>query len=34
MSRATGVLPGQSAAYEGVIVDDVVREWGQRHGRP
>ncbi|HEY6480771.1 MAG TPA: maleylpyruvate isomerase family mycothiol-dependent enzyme [Streptosporangiaceae bacterium] len=34
ISRATGVPPRATAAHEGVIVDDVVREWAQRHGRP
>jgi hypothetical protein len=31
IARATGVLIGPTAAHEGVIVDDVVREWESRH---
>lgn len=33
ISRATGVPVQATAAHEGVIVDDIVREWAQRHGR-
>ncbi|HEY5358452.1 MAG TPA: maleylpyruvate isomerase family mycothiol-dependent enzyme [Streptosporangiaceae bacterium] len=32
--RATGIPVQATAAHEGVIVDDVVREWAGRHGRP
>ena len=32
IARATGVLVPLTAAHEGVIVDDVVREWQTRHG--
>lgn len=31
IARATGVLITPTAAHEGVIVDDVVREWAARH---
>jgi uncharacterized protein (TIGR03083 family) len=31
IARATGVLITPTAAHEGVMVDDVVREWGARH---
>jgi uncharacterized protein (TIGR03083 family) len=34
ISRAIGVPPLASAGHEGVIVDDVVREWALRHGQP
>ncbi len=34
ISRATGIPVQATAAHEGVIVDDVVREWATRHGRP
>lgn len=32
--RATGRQHLVSADHDGVIVDDVVREWAERHGRP
>ena len=32
--RATGVPLALSPGHEGVLVDDVVREWTGRHGRP
>jgi uncharacterized protein (TIGR03083 family) len=32
--RATGVPLDATADHEGHIVDDVVREWAQRHGAP
>ncbi len=32
IARATGVLVPPTAEHEGVIVDDVVREWAGRHG--
>lgn len=32
IAQATGVLVPPTAAHEGVIVDDVVREWARRHG--
>ena len=32
IARATGVLVPPTAEHEGVIVDDVVREWSGRHG--
>ena len=34
ISRATGIPVQATPAHEGVIVDDVVREWAARHGRP
>ncbi len=34
IARATGVSVPATAAHEGVIVDDVVREWAERHGAP
>ena len=32
IARATGVLVPSTPEHEGVIVDDVVREWAARHG--
>jgi uncharacterized protein (TIGR03083 family) len=32
IARATGTPMQATAEHEGVIVDDVVREWAQRHG--
>jgi len=32
--RATGAPMEATAAHEGVLVDDVVGEWAERHGRP
>ena len=34
ISRATGIPVQATPAHEGVIVDDIVREWAARHGRP
>lgn len=34
ISRAVGVPLVLTADHDGVLVDDVVREWAQRHGRP
>ncbi|MGA8993160.1 MAG: maleylpyruvate isomerase family mycothiol-dependent enzyme [Nocardioidaceae bacterium] len=34
ITRATGAVMQCDAAHEGVIVDDVVREWAERHGAP
>lgn len=34
ITRATGVPMVATADHEGAIVDDVVHEWAQRHGRP
>jgi uncharacterized protein (TIGR03083 family) len=34
ISRATGTPVKATAAHEGVIVDDIVREWAARHRRP
>ena len=34
ISRAIGVPAQATAGHEGVIVDDVVREWAVRHGQP
>jgi uncharacterized protein (TIGR03083 family) len=34
ITRATGVPMQADAGHEGVIVDDVVREWAGRHGAP
>ncbi len=31
---ATGLPPQVTAEHDGAIVDDVVREWADRHGRP
>lgn len=33
LGRATGREPELTADHDGVIVDDVVREWAARHGR-
>lgn len=34
ISRATGAPLVLTADHDGVLVDDVVREWAARHGRP
>jgi uncharacterized protein (TIGR03083 family) len=34
LARATGQELELSASHDGVLVDDVVREWAGRHGRP
>lgn len=34
ITRATGLPMQTTADHEGVIVDDVVREWSRRHGAP
>ncbi|HEY2638828.1 MAG TPA: maleylpyruvate isomerase family mycothiol-dependent enzyme [Streptosporangiaceae bacterium] len=34
ISRATGIQIQATPAHEGVIVDDIVREWAARHRRP
>jgi uncharacterized protein (TIGR03083 family) len=34
ISRATAIPVQAAPAHEGVIVDDIVREWAARHGRP
>lgn len=34
ISRAVGAPLVLTADHDGVLVDDVVREWAQRHGRP
>lgn len=34
LSRATGTEPVLTKEHDGVIVDDVVREWAGRHGQP
>jgi uncharacterized protein (TIGR03083 family) len=34
ITRATGVPMLGTAEHEGVLVDDVVREWADRHGSP
>ena len=34
ISRATGIPVAATAEHEGVIVDDVVREWAARHDHP
>jgi len=34
ISRATGKAMVLSAAHDGRLVDDVVAEWGHRHGQP
>lgn len=33
IARATGVPLDLTADHDGVLVDDVVRDWGRRHGR-
>jgi uncharacterized protein (TIGR03083 family) len=33
ISRATGIPINATPEHEGIIVDDVVREWAARHGR-
>jgi uncharacterized protein (TIGR03083 family) len=34
LCRAVGAEPSVTADHDGVIVDDVVREWAGRHGQP
>jgi uncharacterized protein (TIGR03083 family) len=34
ITRATGAPMTATADHEGVLVDDVVREWAERHGSP
>ena len=34
ITRATGTVMRAEPGHEGVIVDDVVREWAGRHGEP
>ena len=34
ISRATGVPMPATAGHEGILVDDVVREWAERHRSP
>ncbi len=34
ITRATGIAMQATADHEGVIIDDLVREWAERHGRP
>jgi hypothetical protein len=34
ISRATGIPVDATQEHEGMIVDDVVREWAARHGQP
>jgi len=34
IAQATGVQMPATSNHEGVIVDDVVREWAARHGQP
>jgi uncharacterized protein (TIGR03083 family) len=34
LTRATGGPHILTAGHDGVIVDDLVNEWGQRHGQP
>lgn len=34
VARATGREPVLTAEHDGALVDDVVAEWAQRHGRP
>lgn len=34
IARATGREPVLTSEHDGVLVDDVVREWAQRHGEP
>ncbi len=34
ITRATGLSMDSAADHEGVIVDDVVRDWAERHAQP
>ena len=34
VARATGRDPVLTPGHDGLLVDDVAREWAQRHGRP
>ncbi|MGY1752894.1 maleylpyruvate isomerase family mycothiol-dependent enzyme [Blastococcus sp. SYSU D01042] len=34
IALATGRRPELTAAHDGILVADVVREWAERHGRP
>jgi uncharacterized protein (TIGR03083 family) len=34
ITRATGAAHVLTADHDGILVDDVVTEWAQRHGRP
>jgi uncharacterized protein (TIGR03083 family) len=34
ISRATGTVNKLTAEHDGVVVDDIVKEWAQRHGQP
>jgi uncharacterized protein (TIGR03083 family) len=34
ITRATGAAHVLTAGHDGILVDDVVTEWAQRHGRP
>ncbi len=34
LARATGKALALSPEHDGVIVDDIVREWAERHGSP
>jgi uncharacterized protein (TIGR03083 family) len=34
IAAATGSAPELAADHDGVLVDDVVREWASRHGQP
>lgn len=34
IAAATGVKPVHTQEHDGVIVDDLVREWAARHGQP
>ncbi|MDQ6714643.1 MAG: maleylpyruvate isomerase family mycothiol-dependent enzyme [Actinomycetota bacterium] len=34
IAEVTGVAMRADADHEGVLVDDIVREWAQRHGQP
>jgi uncharacterized protein (TIGR03083 family) len=34
ISAATGVKPTHTPEHDGVIVDDIVHEWAERHGKP
>jgi hypothetical protein len=34
LAQATGAPMALTADHDGVLVDDVVREWAARHGRP
>ncbi|MGI8614010.1 MAG: hypothetical protein ACR2KL_08750 [Nocardioidaceae bacterium] len=34
IAEATGARLGATAEHDGILVDDVVKEWAARHGQP